>query len=241
MIAREGALFKRDNVPVNARTLMEEFCQIVTDRRFPCFFARNAFLDDDLLFGMADISHGMESLRLLFDSSVGAIGEKPDQTIVIWVTGFSSVSLDDDYRVTSKILKYLLENDEVAWPRGVPIDPVSPEWDFWYGGIDFFVNVSTANHLLRHSRNLGSAYSLVAQPWSSFNFVDEQWLDACRTIRKLVGRYDSIPFSPALGVHGESVEIDQFFLWDDNSHEGNYDLFSCVNGDDFTEPEKERP
>ncbi|MDK8450142.1 YqcI/YcgG family protein [Corynebacterium mastitidis] len=215
-------LFDRFHVPSSASRLMDEFAEVVLDKDFPCFFARSAHRRGELLYGFADVSSNFWPVVQLFDAAVRAIGDDGERTIIMWVINSSSASLEEDHRFTARIMEFLLHNDPLPWPEGVPLDPADPEWDFWYRGVGFFINVSTPHHVLRRSRNLGSAYTLVVQARSSFTEIDQKWGNARGSIRSMVEKYDLLPLSPALGVHGEKAEIDQFFLGDDNE--------TCVSG-----------
>ncbi|MEV7652491.1 MULTISPECIES: YqcI/YcgG family protein [Micrococcaceae] len=214
--ATRGRLFRRSNAPEETKSLLSEFHDVVAKPHFPCFFAAAAFKNDELLFGVGDISKGLDVVIDLFDAVVDRIREDIDQTVVLWLTGSAASTLDDDRALASRILKHLLTSDPTPWPDGHTMDPTDPTWDFWYKGVDFFVNVSTPHHKLRKSRNLGSAFTLVVQSRTSFDRLGDGASRARTKIRERIGKHDLIDRSPALGEHGAHPEIDQFFLDDSN-------------------------
>ena len=57
---------------------------------------------------------------------------------------------------------------------------------------------------------------MVVQSQSSFDRFPKQARGLRKKIRQRVAEYDAVAPSPALAVHGESPEIDQFFLGDTN-------------------------
>lgn len=209
-------LFRRDEAPDAAVPHLSEFAEAIDNPRFPCFFASSAFRRNELLFGIADVSAGLEPVVLLFDESASAIGSNIDQTIVLWLAGSETNALEEDYAFTSAVLRELLRTDSVTWPNNRPVDPRDPRWDFWYRGIDFFINVSTPNHVKRRSRNLGSVYTLVIQSRTSFDRVGVSGDGTREKIRARIETFDDVPTSPALGNHGDTPEIEQYFLGDSN-------------------------
>lgn len=210
-------LFRRDSVPAEARQLMGEFAAVIDNEHFPCFFARSAFRRDELLFGTTDVADDLDGVALLFDEAASVIHGDVDQTVVMWLTGAAPTTLEEDRRFTSTLLATLLRLDCVQWPTDRPTDPAHPQWDFWYRGVDFFVNVSTPHHVRRHSRNLGTAYTLVVQSRSSFDRIGVAGQGARSKIRERIAKYDDLPPAPALGSHGDAPEIDQYFLGDSNA------------------------
>lgn len=57
---------------------------------------------------------------------------------------------------------------------------------------------------------------MVLQSQSGFDRFPNKARGLRDKICKRVNDYDKILYSPALGIHGESVEIDQYFLADSN-------------------------
>lgn len=211
-----AVLFDKTNVPVRTQPHMDAFDKIMGNQRFPCFFARDAYLKNELLYGHCSFKDGMEAIKSLFDACVNVINKNREQTIILWIDDTKTSSLQEDYAFTATLMNYLLTQDPEGWPENATTNPNSPHWDFWYGGIDFFINVSTPNHHKRKSRNLGKAYTLVVQSRTSFDIVEERVGSSRKIIRKRIDRYDDCLHSPALGEHGEHSEIDQFFLGDSN-------------------------
>ncbi|MFD3678224.1 YqcI/YcgG family protein [Streptomyces sp. NPDC058613] len=126
-----------------------------------------------------------------------------------------SATLDDDHAAFRQILLTLLEVGG-EWPAEAPVDPADPQWNFWYKGIDFFINVSTRHHRLRRSRNLGHPFTLVVQSRASFDRLPVHATAARRQIRRRIAAYDGVGLSPHLGTHGDAPELPQYFLGDSN-------------------------
>ncbi|MFD4240487.1 YqcI/YcgG family protein [Streptomyces sp. NPDC058525] len=122
---------------------------------------------------------------------------------------------DPDHDAFRRILLTLLEAGG-EWPADAPVDPADPKWNFWYRGIDFFINVSTRHHRLRRSRNLGHPFTLVVQSRASFDRLPVQAAAARRQIRGRIAAYDGLGLSPHLGTHGDAPELPQYFLGDTN-------------------------
>ncbi|MFD7920460.1 YqcI/YcgG family protein [Streptomyces sp. NPDC059740] len=209
-------LLRKDELPAGLAGHLAEFTRIAGARDFPCVFAPQALRQDQLLFGAGDVRQdGWDAAVTLMDLAAQAIWEDPDQVVVVWLDGIDSRGLDDDHRAFRQILCTLLEADG-AWPDDAPRDPADPGWNFWYRGIDFFVNVSTRHHRLRRSRNLGTPFTLVVQSRASFDRLPGSAAAARRRIRLRLAHYDAIAPSPHLGTHGEAPELPQYFLGDSN-------------------------
>ncbi|MFZ4841532.1 YqcI/YcgG family protein [Mycetocola saprophilus] len=212
-----GTLHRASAIPAQLTETLAEFKLAVLAPGFPCFFAPTAFTDDTLLFGSIDASQpDFVCAPPVFDAAAEAINANPDQVIVLWVTHLSSSSLEEDATAARALLLALLRADPDGIPPGRPIAVADPHWDFWYRNIDFFINFSSAHHVLRNSRNLGSALTIVAQSRSSFDRLPEGGLRARSMIRERIHQFDDVAPSPSLGSHGLSPELPQFFLGDDN-------------------------
>ena len=211
-----SALFDICTAPAKAMKYLQEFDEAVQSKGFPCIFAPLAFRHNDLLFGLADISAGYQQIILLFNAAVQSIMKNSNQTIVLWIEGTDTNNLEEDKNIASAILKELLTADQTPWPASAPTNPNDPNWDFWYGGVDCFINFSTPHHVKRRSRNLGSAFTLVIQSRSTFDHIGKNPMQIRHRIRERIAQYDTIPMSPALGEHGNAPELPQFFLGDDN-------------------------
>lgn len=195
---------------------IQHFAEIVARPAFPCTFAGRALARDDLLYGM--VPEGQDVLAgtaQLLRELASAIRADPDAVAVIFVPGCPADSLDADRRFTRELIRYLRAHDETGWPEGQPQDPEHPAWVLWFAGVDLFLNVSTANHRLRHSRNLGPTFTLVAQSRSSFDSYAGDGAVRSR-IRRRLAQYDSVAVHPALGCYGsaDNRESHQYFLGD---------------------------
>jgi len=211
-------LFTRETCPPAAVPFLEDFAATAGRPDFPCMFAPKAFADGELLFGHAEITDGcLEPITAVMDAAACAIARHQEQVVVVWVSGLAAESLAQEVVAAERIMEHLLAADRSGWPAAVPVDPRDPGWNFWYAGVDFFINFSTPHHLDRRSRNLGRCFTMVLQSQSSFDRFPRQAKAMREKIRRRIGDYDALGPSPALGVHGEAPEIDQFFLGETNT------------------------
>ncbi|MFJ3841504.1 YqcI/YcgG family protein [Streptomyces sp. NPDC090054] len=209
-------LFRVSDRPDRVMSHMAEFAETAGSLDFPCVFAPMALRKDELLFGVGDVAYdGWGVAVTLMDLAAEAIWEDPDQVVVLWLDGIGSSSLEEDHAAFRKLLLVLLQAGG-EWPAEAPLDPEDPKWNFWYRGIDFFINVSTRHHLLRRSRNLGHPFTLVVQSRASFDRLPVQATAARRQIRGRIAEYDAVEVSPHLGTHGAAPELPQYFLGDRN-------------------------
>lgn len=211
-----SSLFRPGSHPEGLESHLAEFTATAGSSDFPCVFAPMALRKDELLFGVGDVTKdGWGVAVMLMDLAAEAIWEDPDQVVVLWFDGIESATLDDDHAAFRQILLTLLEAGG-EWPAEAPVDPADPRWNFWYKGIDFFINVSTRHHRLRRSRNLGHAFTLVVQSRASFDRLPVAATAARRQIRRRISTYDGVGLSPHLGTHGDAPELPQYFLGDSN-------------------------
>ncbi|MFK0200168.1 YqcI/YcgG family protein [Streptomyces lavendulae] len=209
-------LFRSGSRPEGLESHLAQFAETAGSRDFPCVFAPLALRKDELLFGVGNVAQdGWNAAVTLMDLAAEAIWEDPDQVVVLWLDGIGSDSLDSDHEAFRQILLALLEAGG-EWPADAPTDPADPKWNFWYKGIDFFINVSTRHHRLRRSRNLGHPFTLVVQSRASFDRLPVHAAAARRQIRRRISTYDAVGLSAHLGTHGDAPELPQYFLGDTN-------------------------
>lgn len=228
-------LFTPKNCPPEAVDYMRQYTEIAGDTSFPCIFAPKALSDDELLFGSARYEPDQWSdVIALFDAMVESIRRNPDQVCVLWVEGAPIDSLEAESHFARQLMLTLLDASG-RWPEGETTDPENPGWIFWYKGVDLFLNFSTPNHVNRHSRNLGSCFTVVTQSRATFDRLPRQGATFRRIIRKRLASYDDVPLSPLLSTHGDQPELPQFFLGDNNEcpyHLVNRDDIDQVRVDD---------
>ncbi|MGW3635834.1 YqcI/YcgG family protein [Streptomyces sp. NPDC005122] len=209
-------LFRPGAHPDGLVAHLAQFTQTVDSPDFPCIFAPTALRKDELLFGAGNVAQDGWSVAVtLMDLATEAIRANQDQVVVLWFDGIESDSLEGDHDAFRRILLTLLEAGG-QWPVDAPVDPADPKWNFWYKGVDFFINVSTHHHRLRRSRNLGHPFTLVVQSRASFDRLPMQAAAARRQIRRRIADYDRVGLSPHLGTHGDVPELPQYFLGDSN-------------------------
>ena len=191
-----------------------EFVAVVGHPNFPCTYATRALARDELLFSaVSPATEPLSAAAAVLHELTGLVAEDPDAVAVLFLPGTASLSADR--RFVQDLIHYLCEHDDVGWPWHEPTDPEDPAWMLWYGGVGLFLNISSNNHLLRRSRNLGSSLTVIAQARSSFDRYPGNTGVRAR-IRKRVAAYDDVAVHSALGCFGDESnrESHQYFLGD---------------------------
>jgi FPC/CPF motif-containing protein YcgG len=105
-----------------------------------------------------------------------------------------------------RMLQYLHDHDDTAWPQGIPTDPDRHLWTFCFAGMQLFVNISTPAHREYRSRNLGSGLAFVINPRENFDVVagpNEQGRKVRAVVRERLAAYNGRPASATLGTYGD--------------------------------------
>lgn len=94
--------------------------------------------------------------------------------------------------------------------------PEHPDWELYLDGIGLFVNVSSPRHVARRSRNVGPAFTVIAQARESFDRDGRASDKSRKAIRQRLLTYDDVPPHPGLGSFHDATsrEALQFFLGD---------------------------
>ncbi|MGR6924603.1 YqcI/YcgG family protein [[Actinomadura] parvosata] len=198
--------------------LVREFTEIVHSPRFPCTFAPLPFIKQELYFsligdGGAPIEEAaVGELRQL----CGIIRQVPDAIGVIFVDRFTEGSMTDDFALASKIVRATMRANALDHPGVTFPQPHESHWELWLDDVGLFLNFSTPRHKARRSRNVGSAFTIIAQARESFDRQGRATPRARNAIRERLGTYDDVPPHPCLGSYDdpESREALQFFLGD---------------------------
>jgi FPC/CPF motif-containing protein YcgG len=197
---------------------------------FPCFFAAKAFESGGQRFLFCESPDSPDSLSTIatrVTEYLGIVGAKTgwDALVTILFIVFRPVTpvlaLDAYHAQGWKVLEYLHLHDPKAWPAQIPKDVEDPQWSFCYNGVPLFINMSCPAHHNRKSRNVGDSFVLIMQPREGFDEVagnTPKGVQARKTIRARLSRYDLVGPSPALGSYGNSDthEWRQYALQDDN-------------------------
>lgn len=198
--------------------LVQEFERTVCAPDFPCFFAGPAMTSSNMAF--AYFGGGDEDeARAYATEAMWALADRiklsPELTGVLFLDT-ESRTIVEDQGFASSLIDYLQEAGSSEWPKGHTMNTSDPSWTLWINGVSFFLNVSTPHHVLRRSRNVGSAFTVVAQARHVFDSGAARNPSVRARIRSRISVYDAVPVHPALKAYGdpENREIDQYFLGD---------------------------
>ena len=72
-----------------------------------------------------------------------------------------------------KVLQYLHENDNQAWPKQIPEDPDHYLWEFSFGGEPIFAFGNAPAYKQRKTRHLGNSLVIGFQPRTIFDGLEE--------------------------------------------------------------------
>lgn len=199
------------------RTLAREFEEIVNSRHFPCVFSGRPFATRELYFGLvADPAAVERDVVVLLRKLCEVIRSQPDAIGVIFVDGVDANSIDDDFALAGRVVREVMRVNALDRPDVELPGPDDPTWMLWFEDTGLFLNFSSPRHHARRSRNVGSAFTIVAQARESFDRHGRALPRVRGEIRRRVAEYDDVAPHPCLGDYGDpgSREALQFFLGD---------------------------
>lgn len=200
---------------------VREFTGIVDAKDFPCIYSRVPFANGEIYFGMLDPGAVEESAVDLLRELCALIRRQPDAVAVLFLeAGGCERTIDDDLRMAGAVVRAVMRADAADRPGEPRLQPADPAWTLSLAGVGLFLNFSSPAHRARRSRNVGSAFTVIAQARESFDRYGRS-SDRSRTeIRRRLAAYDDVPPHPALGRYGtpEAREALQYFLGDDLTH-----------------------
>lgn len=214
---------RRGETTPRLQELAAAFERTVTDPAFPCIYANIPFAQGDVTFshhrrGDAGLVAAIVAeLRELVSASKTSI----DAMLVVFVDddGDRAVtSLEDDRELARSVVARVLDTQPpIRSAAGCPALPGDPEWTLMLDGVGMFLNFSSPRHRRRRSRNVGPAFTIIAQARESFDKGGRSRPSARAVIRRRVAGYDDVPPHPALGSFGtpDNREALQYFLGDD--------------------------
>lgn len=197
--------------------LSHEFERIVNNKRFPCIFSTLPFATGELYVDVLGNPDTVEKdVVVALRELCAIIKGKPDAVGVIFVEQPVVQSMPDDLRLATRIVQAVMNaNAEERADKLYP-GPNDPRWMLWLDDTGLFVNFSSPAHHARRSRNVGSAFTIIAQARESFDRQGRSSKKSRAEIRSRLFAYDSVPPHPSLASYGdpENREILQFFLGD---------------------------
>lgn len=220
----ENPLFPRDYLlshperyPKRLLELTREFEAIVKNQTFPCIFSNLPFTTGEIHFELLHDSDAFaKEVVLALKRLCATIREAPDAMGVIFVEQPVTQSMSEDLKLARRVVQAVMRANEEDRPDASYPHPTDPEWMLWLDDIGLFINFSSPAHRSRRSRNVGSAFTIIAQARESFDRQGRASVKARAEIRRRLSAYDSVPPHPSLSAYGapENREIHQFFLGD---------------------------
>ncbi len=203
----------------------QEFRRHVTDPEYPCFFGSRAEQAGHLFYTYCEHARSPMLPRSVQNFiKLKRESEHFDTNLAVFLAPEPDQRSHDYYRNRLwQLLSHLHANDNQAWPEEFPIAPEETNWEFTFGGEQFFIFSTSPSYRLRKSRNLGVCQILMMQPRSSFDVLSSNanGAGAREKVRQRIRAWDDVGVHPDLGVYGDpaSREWKQYFLPDDMTPE----------------------
>lgn len=207
------------------RSAWDEIDKKIQNIDFPCIFSLKAWKIKSLylLFcqkGEVNQEHEDFRIGLLEYSNFIKNTEESSRLFSPLIVLFSP-DFNDGRSLLShgwEVLNYAHQHDGHPWPDHVSKDPKDPSWSFCFSGIEFFINMSSPEHIQLKNRNLGSHLAFVINARKNFDLVANGKTQAGQEtrarIRDRVAQYNN-GFKPVeLGFYGhiENLEWKQYQL-----------------------------
>ncbi|HLI70188.1 MAG TPA: YqcI/YcgG family protein [Ktedonobacteraceae bacterium] len=207
---------------------LQSIRRIMTNRGFPCHFARIAEATGCAYFAFATSPHDETQLQHIvtclseFTNMTKASRKRRRHTLLVTFKPETNPQ-DNEYYAKAfwGLLNYLHQHDQEAWPTQIATTPDDPNFEFCFNGVPMFTFANTPAYSKRRSRNLGDSFVVVFNPYSSFSGVQlltPGGKGARTQIRKRLESYDRV------ACYGEFGQIDgdiplawkSYFIPDDN-------------------------
>lgn len=207
------------------QTAWDEIEQKITNPDFPCIFSLKAWKTQSLYLvfcqkGRANNSYedfitGLQEYSA-FIQNTPASERLFNPLLVIFSPEFN----DGRSQLAHgwEALNFAHYHDKHPWPESVSQDPNDPSWSFSFSGIEYFINMSSPEHIQLKNRNLGSCLVFVINARKNFDLVASGQTPAGQAtrmrIRERVAAYNH-GFKPVeLDAYGnaDNVEWKQYQL-----------------------------
>jgi FPC/CPF motif-containing protein YcgG len=203
--------------PPRLLELVRDFEAVVNTREFPCIFSTQPFTTREIYFDVIQDRGAVEGTAVaLLRELCGIVREVPDAVGVIFVDEVGARSIAEEFELATRIVQAVMnantrDRPDVAFPR-----PHESSWTLWLEGTGLFLNFSSPMHTARRSRNVGTAFTIIAQARDAFDRHGRSSQKVRSAIRKSVAAYDDVAPHPCLGsyTNPDSREALQFFLGD---------------------------
>jgi FPC/CPF motif-containing protein YcgG len=199
--------------------LAQTFRRIATADSFPCIFSHLPFAHDAAYFSMHRREAGVGSwVYAEVRSLLGIVREQPEAIAVMFLVegdDKTATTLDADLQLARLIVTTLRAKERLNHgPESLAASDA--KWSLMVDGVEIFVNFSSPNHVARNSRNVGPAFTIIAQPRAAFDHRGRAGSAAREEIRQRLWAYDDVQPHPCLGTYGApgNREALQYFLGD---------------------------
>lgn len=200
------------------RNALDGFAKRVGSEGFPCLFARKActadsarivFVEcneagefDDVLVGLTDYTNFVKNTPL---------GDRLLSPLVMFfeVSRLDNTSL---HELGWQVLNWVHSVDLAPWPEEVAQDPDHHSWCFCFNSVQLFVNMSTPEHQVLRSRNLGDYLTFVINPRENFDAVASIQSRSGRLVRESIRKR-------VADFNGGTVPEELGFFGDENNRE----------------------
>jgi FPC/CPF motif-containing protein YcgG len=199
------------------------FADIVTDKKFPCYFGMSGQKRGELRYGYithnnwSELPRMVEEFNRLFDNQERLIRhgfflfiepEREEKSIEYYREYFWNV------------LQYLHNHDRYEWPHEYQKDPDHYLWNFCFAEEPYFAFGNAPAYKQRKTRNLGNSLIIGFQPRRIFEGLkgtQKSGVMSRDKVRARVEEWDQLPKHPNIGHYGdkEHREWKQFFIGDD--------------------------
>ena len=199
--------------------LAHTFRRIATDDAFPCIFSHLPFATGAAYFSLCRRETGVgHSVYAELRSLLQMMRQQPEAIAVMFLVGHAEqapTTLEADLQLARSIVTTVRAEECLNHgPESLP--PSDATWSLKVDGVEIFVNFSSPNHLARNSRNVGPAFTVIAQARASFDHGGRAGPAAREQIRRRLTAYDDVQPHPCLGRFGDpgNREALQYFLGD---------------------------
>ncbi|MDG4808720.1 YqcI/YcgG family protein [Micromonospora sp. WMMD1120] len=195
--------------------LARDFEEVVNTREFPCVFSTQPFTTREIYFDIVRGADAVESRAVtLLRELCDIIRDVPDAIGVIFVDDAGAQSIDDEFKLATRIVQAVMNANALKHPDAVLPKPHESSWTLWLEDTGLFLNFSSPLHTARRSRNVGSTLTIIAQARDSFDRQGRASPKVRSEIRRRVAAYDDVAPHPCLGSYTDpdSREALQFFL-----------------------------
>lgn len=209
---------------------MQEFAEIVGHRGFPCLFGQKArrietiqylFCEKREFNQHADFFSGLMEYTKLVKETM--LKERIFCPLVVFFSEDFYVE-GQQHRAGWEAINWIYQSDPEVWPSNVSRDTENPSWSFCFNGVQLFINISSGDHKILRSRNLGKHLVLVINPRQNFDLVANAGTKSGRLIREKirlrVAKFNNDVVPKELGFYGEEgkLEWEQYQLSEPGLH-----------------------